>query len=116
VPYVLKRNINLEHLKEETEIFSGDVATAVRLFPQNINVAATLSLASQCKEKISVRILASPGYKNNVHEIEVVSASGKIFSRTENVASPDNPKTSFLAALSAIATLRNILGAVKIGT
>ncbi len=114
--YVLKRNINLEHLEGEISLFEGDVDTAVRLFPQNINVAATLSLASNCKEKIIVRIIVSPEYKNNVHEIEVVAESGRIFSRTENVALVDNPKTSQLAALSAVATLKNILEAVKIGT
>lgn len=116
VPYVLKSNIRLESITKETTVFEGDVATAVRLFPQNINVAATLSLASGCKDKLTVRIVTSPEYKNNIHEIEVFAQSGRIFTRTENVAFPDNPKTSFLAALSAVAVLRNILGAVKIGT
>ncbi len=116
VAYVLKSNLRLENITKETTIFEGNVDTAVRLFPQNINVAATLSLASNCKEKIMVRIITSPEYKSNSHEIEVFAESGRIFSRTENVVSPDNPKTSLLAALSAVATLRNILGVVKIGT
>jgi len=116
VPYVLKSNLRLEQITKETTIFEGNVDTAVRLFPQNINVAATLSLASNSKEKISVRIITSPEYKNNSHEIEVLAQSGRIFARTENVASADNPKTSLLAALSAVATLRNILNVVKIGT
>lgn len=116
VPYLLKRNIKLDHLTKETTIFEGSVDMAVRLFPQNINVAATLSLASQCKEKIIVRIITSPEYKNNIHEIEVWAQSGRIFSRTENVVSADNPKTSLLAALSAVATLKGILETVKIGT
>lgn len=116
VPYILKSNLRLEDFTKETTIFEGDVDTAVRLFPQNINVAATLSLASKCKEKITVRIITSPEYKNNIHEIEVYAESGKIFTRTENVASVDNPKTSFLALLSAVATLKGILEPVKIGT
>jgi len=33
-----------------------------------------------------------------------------------NVPAPTNPKTSYLAALSAIATLRKIVSPVKIGT
>ncbi len=116
VPYVLKSNIRLENITKETTIFEGNVETAVRLFPKNINVAATLSLASNCKDKITVRIITSPEYKNNIHEIEVFAQSGRIFTRTENVPFFENPKTSFLAALSAAAILRNILGAVKIGT
>jgi len=116
VPYLLKRNINLEKIREDTVLFEGDVATSVRLFPQNINVAATLSLATHSKEKLLVRIIASPACKNNIHQIEVEAEAGKLMVRTENVPSPTNPKTSFLAMLSAVTTLRGILDFIKIGT
>ena len=53
----------------------------------------------------------------NVHEIEVEGDFGRLLTRTENVPSPDNPKTSFLAALSAVATLRQVLDdSIRIGT
>jgi aspartate dehydrogenase len=41
---------------------------------------------------------------------------GLMTTRVENVPSPKNPKTSYLAALSAIATLRSIVEPIKIGT
>ncbi|MHC1582981.1 MAG: aspartate dehydrogenase domain-containing protein, partial [Candidatus Syntropharchaeia archaeon] len=41
---------------------------------------------------------------------------GRFYSRVENVPSPKNPKTSFLAALSAIATLKKIANPIQIGT
>jgi aspartate dehydrogenase len=41
---------------------------------------------------------------------------GRISTLIENVPSPRNPRTSYLAALSAIATLRSIVEPVKIGT
>jgi aspartate dehydrogenase len=116
IPYLLKRNINLEKIKEDTVLFEGDVATSVRLFPQNINVAATLSLAAHAKDKLSVKIIASPSCKNNIHQIEVEAEAGKLTVRTENVPSPNNPKTSFLAVLSAVTTIKGILDFVKIGT
>ena len=116
VPYVLKRNINLDHIESETALFEGSVEMATRLFPQNINVAATLSLASGLKEKLAIRILTSPEYKTNSHEIELEGDFGRLVTRTDNVPCPDNPKTSFLAVLSAIATVRGIVGNVKIGT
>jgi len=40
--------------------------------------------------------------------VEVEGEFGRMVSRTENLPSPDNPKTSRLAAFSAIATLRKI--------
>ena len=51
-----------------------------------------------------------------VHQIEAESKAAKIFTRTENILHPQNPKTSYLAVLSAIATLKQILQPIKIGT
>ena len=116
VPYILKRKIRLDNVDKDTVIFEGNALTAIRAFPQNINVAATLSMAGVGSENTLVRIIASPGITRNTHEIEIESDSGRIFIRTENVIHPDNPKTSFLAVLSAIAALKQILGSVKIGT
>jgi aspartate dehydrogenase len=114
--YILKKKINLDQIKEDTVLFEGNANDAVDLFPQNINVAATLSLAGLGALNTKVRIIASPALERNIHEVEIDSESGKIFTRTENVTHPDNPKTSFLAVLSAIATLKQILEPVKIGT
>jgi aspartate dehydrogenase len=116
VPYVLKRQIRLDNISEDTVIFEGDALTAIRAFPQNVNVAATLSMAGIGPELTIVRIVACPKIDKNIHEIEVESDAGKIFSRIENVIHPDNPKTSYLAVLSAVATLKQILNPVKIGT
>jgi len=116
VPYVLKRKIRLDNLKEETVLFEGDAYSAIRAFPQNINVAATLSISGIGLEKTYVRIIASPEINQNIHEIEIESEAGRITTRTENVIHPDNPKTSYLAVLSAIATLKQILSPIKIGT
>ena len=114
--YLLKSNIDLEHIDKETVVFEGNVDMATTLFPKNINVAAALSLASGCKDKIQVRIITSPEYKRNCHEILLEGDFGRLQVRTENLPCPDNPKTSFLAVLSAIATLKGILESVKIGT
>ena len=97
-------------------LFEGSAAQAVKYFPQNINVAATLSLASCAKERVVVKIIASPTCQNNLHQIEIEAEAGKLTVRTENVPSPGNPKTSFLAALSAVTMLRDILDYVRIGT
>ena len=116
VPYVLKKKIRLDNIDKDTVLFEGDASQAIKAFPQNINVAATLSMAGIGPEATVVRIVASPTITRNIHEIEIESDAGKIIIRCENVVHPDNPKTSYLAVLSAIATLKQVLGPIKIGT
>jgi len=39
-----------------------------------------------------------------------------MISRTENVVCPDNPKTSYLAVLSAVQTLKEFCSGIRVGT
>ena len=114
--HVRKKGIDLSRIDAETVIFDGDVDTAVESFPENINVAATLALACGDKNKLRVRIITAPDFKRNSHEIDMIGDFGRIVSRTENVVCPDNPKTSYLAVLSAIQTLKQYFHTVRIGT
>ncbi|HOW42662.1 MAG TPA: DUF108 domain-containing protein [Candidatus Omnitrophota bacterium] len=116
VAYVQAKKIDLEHITKDTVLFSGTARQAMSYFPQNINVAGVLSLAGLGDARTRVRIIASPGLTRNIHEIEIVSAAGTVFTRTENVVHPHNPKTSFLAVLAAAAMLRQIVSPVRIGT
>jgi len=115
-PYVTCKGIELEKIDKETVIFEGPASEAVKAFPANVNVAATISLAGIGFERTKVRIIADPAASRNIHEVTVEGEFGKLFTKVENFPSPDNPKTSYLAALSAISTLKKILNPVKIGT
>ncbi len=114
--YLQARRINLSQIRKETILFEGSVGQAVKCFPQNINVAATIALASGCMDKLKIRIITSGDLKVNAHEIEVVGEFGRLVTKTENVVCPDNPKTSYLAVLSAIQTLKEHVMGVRIGT
>lgn len=115
-PYIIRNKIDLDAIIKETVIFEGSANEAVEGFPKNINVSAALSLAGIGAEKTRVRIIADPNLKRNIHEVEVKGEFGRLVSRTENLPSPKNPKTSYLACLSAIATLKGIVSSIKIGT
>ncbi|MEE8359951.1 MAG: aspartate dehydrogenase [Candidatus Omnitrophota bacterium] len=115
-PYIKEKSIDLDAIKDEELIFEGTAREAIKAFPKNVNVSATLSLAGIGAEKTRVRIISSPKYKRNSHEIELKGEAGTFFIRAENVPSPDNPKTSYLAVLSALATLKGIANGVRIGT
>lgn len=116
VPYILRKKIRLDNIKDEVVVFEGNALSATKFFPQNINVASTLSIAGIGPENTLVRIIASPFIERNIHEIEIDSDAGRIITRCENIAHPDNPKTSYMAVLSAQAMLKQILDLIKIGT
>lgn len=115
-PYLEEKKIDLRKIKRKTTIFEGSSREAVKAFPKNINVAAVLSFAGIGIDKTRVRIIADPSLKRNIHHIVVKGNFGRLETRVENVPSPFNPRTSYLAALSAIATLRRIADRVQIGT
>lgn len=100
---------------EEKVLYNGPAAEAVKLFPKNVNVAATLSLSGVGFDKTKVKIIADPKVENNIHEIYIKGEFGEMKTRVENVPSPDNPRTSYLASLSAIAVLKGLTECVQIG-
>ena len=114
-PFIVDKKIELDKITEKKTIFEGGVKDAVEGFPQNINVSATLQLASKFKD-IKAKVIVDPETTSNTHEICVDAECGKITTKTENVPSPDNPKTSHLAVLSAIKTLEQILDTIRVGT
>jgi aspartate dehydrogenase len=113
--YVVEHGIDLDSLKEETAIFEGTAEEAARAFPTTANVAASLRLAVDPATPVRVRIMAVPGGTRNIHEIIVQGEFGKLSVTVENVPSKSNPRTSQLAAFSAVATLRNLTGSLCVG-
>ena len=100
------------------EIFSGSALDAVLGFPQNINVAALLSLATLGAHKTRVRIVADCAASSNTHKIEAHGAFGSMDITVSNVPDASNPKTSRLAALSALDLLARVCatrGSVRLG-
>ena len=116
VSYLEQRGINIDALGKPKTVYEGLALEACKLFPANVNVAAALSLAGIGPQKTKVRIVADPTIRRNIHEIRVKGKFGEFTVRVENVPSAKNPKTSYLAALSAVATLRKVTQHTLIGT
>jgi aspartate dehydrogenase len=110
-------DIKLDEINSSTVIFEGIAKEAVSLFPANINVAALLSLTGIGSEKTGVKIVADPNTDKNTHHIEAKGKFGKMTFTIENYPDENNPKTSKLAILSAIETLKNYCSdKIQIGT
>lgn len=115
-PYLTENNIDVDKISGEEVIFEGNAIEAMKGFPKNVNVSAILSLAGIGPERTKVKIMVSPKYTKNSHEIEVKSKAGTIKTLSENLPSPDNPGTSYLAALAAMAAIKDYFNTIRIGT
>lgn len=115
-PYLDRKRMQLSRIYKPTVIFEGNALEAIRAFPKNVNVAATLALAAGGARKVRVRIVTSPTYRQNQHEVEIEGDFGTIRTEVKNVPSKTNPRTSELAVLSAAATLKKIFNRIRIGT
>lgn len=114
-PYFDRTGFDVTRVTEATTVFEGNARDAVAGFPANLNVALTLASAGGGFEHVKVRIIADPDAEFTVHKIEVASRSGNILIEMTNRPSENNPKSSWLAALSAIATIRRIASPLRIG-
>lgn len=97
-------------IKEKILIFSGNAQQAIKLFPANVNIAATISLSGLGPENTKIFVYADPKSKINTHEVSIKSKAGNYNFKFENLPSSENPKTSLLAILSALQTIRKING------
>ena len=95
--------------KEPKVVYEGGAEEAARLFPREMNVAATLSLTVK-PVKVRVRVISDPAVQRNTHEVEVKWRYGEMLLRFANDPHPENPRTSALAAWSAIKLLQSLLG------
>jgi aspartate dehydrogenase len=114
-PHIEKSKIDLGSISSRREVFSGGPVAAVRGFPQNVNVAALLSLAAGNPNRVHVRVIADPKAPGNVHEVAVRGSFGNMTIRLENEPSTSNPKTSALAAQSVVALLRQLSSPQRFG-
>ena len=116
IPYVETLGLDLDHVKEPILLFEGPARDCVRKFPQNINIAAALSLASLGFEKTIIRIYADPTVVYNTHEIHVEGCNGIMDFRFQNVPVPENPKTTYQACSSLAMTIGRFASSYRVGT
>ena len=96
-------------------IFRGSARDAVKEYPKNLNVAASISLAGIGFDKTRVEIVVDPVATRISHKILAHGRFGRLRAEIENMPNPNNPKSSYMASLSAIATLKRIVNPIQIG-
>lgn len=99
-----------------TLLFNGPARDAVKEFPKNVNVAATLSLAGMGFDATWVQVAVDPLATRNSHKVILEGDFGRARIEVENLPSPTNPRTSHLAALSTIALIRRLVSPLEVGS
>ncbi|MFL2770339.1 MAG: aspartate dehydrogenase [Rhodospirillaceae bacterium] len=106
--------VDLESITEATTIFSGTAREAAQNFPKNANVAAALALAGIGMDKTMVTLIADPFANRNSHCVMASGAFGRLSTMIEAEPAPENPKTSYLAALSITRMLERLIAPIVI--
>lgn len=116
-PFIQNNAIIIENILEKKVLFDGNASDAIKGFPSNVNVSALISLAGIGFNKTRVKIVVDPKIVDNQHEIQVKWKYGDFHIKVINKPSPNNPKTSYLAILSALECLKSICSKdLKIGS
>lgn len=95
----------LHELTMPQVIFSGSAREAAKAFPRNANLAAAVALAGIGFDRTEVALVADPTASDNTGQIDAVSSVGTLHVVLSGAGFAENPKSSQITAMSAIATL-----------
>src|SRR5262245_11281225 len=116
IAFVERLGVDLDRLGAAKVLFEGPAREGVPHFPQNVNIAAVLSLAGIGMDRTRLRVVADPALELNTHTIRVSGNCGRMTIVLENVPAPENPKTSWLACYSVLAALGALESRSRYGT
>jgi aspartate dehydrogenase len=105
--------LDLDALTEATTHFTGTARAAALAYPKNANVAAAVALAGVGFDATQVTLIADPDAPGNVHDIRAEGTFGQLSFQVTGAGLPDNPRSSALAAMSAVAAIAQATAPIR---
>jgi aspartate dehydrogenase len=112
---IAEEKVDLETITEPFCIFDGNARNAAKLFPENVNVSAALSLAGIGFEETKVQVYVDPTIQMNTHTIVAKGFFGQMEISIQNKPFKQNPKSSPIVAMSVAKVLQNLTTPLVIG-
>jgi aspartate dehydrogenase len=114
--WLRERGIDPRTISRPTRIFEGSAREAARAFPDKLNTAAAIALASVGPDRARIEIWLDPAVERNVHRISVDADSTRFDMEIQNVPNPGHEGTGPLTAYSVIAALKDLTATFRAGT
>lgn len=114
-PRALLEAAEAERLTEPRELFRGSAREGALRFPENINVAAAVSLAGIGLDRTEVCVVADPTLVRNTHEVVAQGTFGELRFEIRGVPTDENPRTGRIVAMSVVHLLRQLHAPLVIG-
>ena len=95
-------------------IFTGNTNEAIEAFPKNVNVAVAMSLAAECFNNATVKVISDPQATSNEHTIHIENDLVKAAIQVNALPSKENKRSSALAAYSVLAKLKNLASGISL--
>ena len=105
-----------ERLEQPRELFRGSAREGALRYPENINVAAAVSLAGIGLDRTEVRVVADPELTRNTHEVVAEGTFGELRFHIQGIPTDENPRTGRIVAMSVVSTLRRLRAPLVIGS
>lgn len=112
---IAEEKVDLATITEPYCIFEGNARESSKLFPESVNVSATLSIAGVGFEKTKVQVYVDPTIERNTHTIKAKGYFGQVEISVQNVPYKQNPKSSPIVAMSVAKVLKNFTTSIVIG-
>ena len=113
---IAEKKFNLKTYDENLILFSGTVREGAKLYPQNVNISATVALSGLGLDKTNLKIISDSSIKTHIITVNAKGDFGE-FNFEENVIPyEENQKTGKIVSLAIIKSIQNLSSNFVVGT